>query len=205
MKILQILLIAGLLSTLLFPQSEDDLDTLLSWMEGSFSSEEQSISDSSYFNISLEMKRIWDDRKDGYWLYVEQAVAQTKDKPYRQRIYNLRYDDKSIVSTIFSLPNENLYVGGWKNTIVFENLSPDSLSTRIGCEVFIYRYDRNSFHGSTIDKNCTSNLRGATYATTEVLITKDKMVSWDRGFNDKGEQVWGATKGGYIFNKVLIK
>jgi hypothetical protein len=27
------------------------------------------------------------------------------------------------------------------------------------------------------------------------------MISWDRGYNDAGEQVWGAEKGGYIFLK----
>jgi hypothetical protein len=27
------------------------------------------------------------------------------------------------------------------------------------------------------------------------------MVSWDRGYNDEGEQVWGAEKGGYRFVK----
>jgi len=26
--------------------------------------------------------------------------------------------------------------------------------------------------------------------------------SWDQGFNEKGEQVWGATKGGYEFIKM---
>jgi hypothetical protein len=27
------------------------------------------------------------------------------------------------------------------------------------------------------------------------------LLSWDQGFNDKKEQVWGATKGGYAFIK----
>jgi hypothetical protein len=27
------------------------------------------------------------------------------------------------------------------------------------------------------------------------------MVSWDQGWNGEGKQVWGATKGGYIFVK----
>ncbi|AFH47953.1 Hypothetical protein IALB_0241 [Ignavibacterium album JCM 16511] len=85
---------------------------------------------------------------------------------------------------------------------MFDKLSPENLEARDGCEVIIKRKDENTFIGSTVDKNCTSNLRGATYATTEVVITKDKMISWDRGFNDKDEQVWGAEKGGYIFNKL---
>jgi hypothetical protein len=147
------------------------------------------------------MKKIWNDRKDGYWLYVEQAASQTKDKPYRQRIYHLFLEKGAIISEIYSIPEESKYVGGYKNPQLFDNLSPDSLSARTGCAVIIQRFDENTFIGSTVKKNCTSNLRGASYATTEVKITKDSMISWDRGFNDKDEQVWGAVKGGYIFKK----
>lgn len=191
-----------LTSIVIYPQSESELDILVSWMIGSFNSEEQSKNDSDYYNISLEMHRIWSEREDGYWLYVEQAVTATKDKPYRQRIYHLFDDDGVIKSVIYSIPDEKSFVGGWKDATVFQKLSPEGLEAREGCEVIIKRKDESTFVGSTVDKNCTSNLRGATYATTEVIITKDKMISWDRGFNDKDEQVWGAVKGGYIFNKL---
>lgn len=205
MKTLKILFFIIVLSVHSLSQTEDDLTTLFKWMEGSFSSEEQANTDSNYFNISLEMKRIWNDRNDGYWLYVEQASAQTKDKPYRQRIYNLTKVGSTIVSTIFSLPNEKDYIGGWQNPDLFDKLSPDSLLKRDGCEVLIKRADEKTFTGSTVDNNCPSNLRGAAFATTEVIITEDKMISWDRGLNNKGEQVWGAVNGGYIFNKISHK
>lgn len=187
----------------LFAQNNSELDVLLNWMTGSFTSEEQSKNDSDYYNISLEMHRIWKHNNSGYWLYVEQAVATTKDKPYRQRIYHLFEEDGVIKSVIYSLPDEKKFIGGWKDVSVFDNLSPEQLETRKGCEVIIKRKDKNTFIGSTVEKNCTSNLRGAAYATTEVIITKDSMISWDRGFDDKDEQVWGATKGGYIFKKML--
>jgi len=186
----------------LFSQTEEDLKTLVDWMEGPYSSEEQSRNDSDYYNISLEMKKIWTDRSDGYWLYVEQAVAETKDQPYRQRIYHLIFEDDLIKSIIYSLPNEKNFIGGWKNTEIFDDLDPDSLQKRIGCEVIIKRLDENTFIGSTVEKNCSSNLRGASYATTEVTISKNTLLSWDRGYNDKDEQVWGAVKGGYIFKKI---
>jgi hypothetical protein len=28
------------------------------------------------------------------------------------------------------------------------------------------------------------------------------MITWDRGFDAEGKQVWGATAGGYIFRRV---
>ena len=57
------------------------------------------------------------------------------------------------------------------------------------------------FTGSTQGKSCNSELRGATYATSEVIIGNGFIESWDRGFNEKDEQVWGAEKGGYIFER----
>jgi len=70
--------------------SQKDVEVLVDYMVGSFSSEEQAEKDSNYFNIELEMTQIWNDRADGPWLYIEQAVAESKDKPYRQRVYQLR-------------------------------------------------------------------------------------------------------------------
>lgn len=189
-------------SSELSSQSKSELDLLVNWMTGSFNSEEQSRNDSDYYNISLEMHRIWENRNDGYWLYVEQAVATAKDNPYRQRIYHIFEEDGLFKSVIYSLPDEKKFIGGWEDISVFNTLSPEQLETREGCEVIIKRKDENTFIGSTVEKNCTSNLRDAAYATTEVSITKDTMISWDRGFNDKDEQVWGATKGGYIFKKI---
>ncbi|UCF65342.1 MAG: hypothetical protein JSW33_05800 [bacterium] len=41
-------------------------------------------------------------------------------------------------------------------------------------------------------------------ATSEVIIKKNEMVGWDRGFNTGKEQVWGAEKGSYTFKKTKI-
>ena len=30
-------------------------------------------------------------------------------------------------------------------------------------------------------------------------ITAESIVSWDRGFDQAGSQVWGAEKSGYVF------
>ena len=201
MKI-KLLFVVLIFASTIFSQTKQDFETLIDWMQGSYNSEEQSKNDSDYYNISLEMKKIWTDRSDGYWLYVEQAVAETKNQPYRQRIYHLVFEDNIIKSIIYSLPDEKKFIGAWKNTVVFNNISPDSLETRVGCEVIIKRFDQNTFMGSTVENKCTSSMRGASYATTEVTITKNKLLSWDRGYNDKDEQVWGAIKGGYIFKKI---
>ena len=187
-----------------FSFAQRDVEALVEYMVGSFTSKEQAEKDSSYFHIELEMVQIWKDRIDGLWIYIEQAVAETKDKPYRQRVYRVKQrSDGKIVSIVYSIPDPLRFAGDYTKEFPLLRLTPDSLLIKEGCEVVLYRTDSGYFEGGTIDKNCPSDLRGASYATSEVMIDKDKMITWDRGFDKEGNLVWGATKGGYIFKKKL--
>jgi len=195
--ILLLLIIAAIPS---FPQNYRD--RLVDYMTGSFSSAEQAEKETNYFNIELEMVQIWKDRTDGPWIYIEQAVADHKDKPYRQRVYQLKNrTDGRIESRVYTIPNPLRFAGDYKKDFPLIRITPDSLTLRKGCDVVLYMNDYGNFEGGTVDSNCTSDLRGASYATSEVTIYKDKLISWDRGFDENGKQVWGATKGGYVFLK----
>ncbi|MBK9096529.1 MAG: chromophore lyase CpcT/CpeT [bacterium] len=184
--------------------SQRDVETLVDYMVGSFSSKEQAEKDSSYFNIEIEMVQIWEDRTDGPWIYIEQAASETKDQPYRQRVYQIKQrSDGKIESIVYSIPNPLRFAGDYKKEFPLLRLTPDSLLIKAGCDVVLHRTDDGYFEGGSIDKNCKSDLRGASYATSEVMIDKDKMLTWDRGFDENGNQVWGATKGGYVFIKKI--
>lgn len=178
------------------------LETLVSCMAGAFDSAEQSKADSSYFEIHLHMTPIWTDRTDGRWLYVEQAMSTQLNKPYRQRVYHVSAKGGGLfTSEVSELPGKPLdYAGAWKNTALLKGLTPETLIKREGCTITLT--ERNgAFIGGTHAQDCASNLRGAAYATSEVTITPDQLLSWDRGFDAEGKQVWGAVKGGYIFRK----
>ena len=202
MKIKLLYIVFFVITVSIVTYAQTDLDVLTSWMTGSFSSEGQAISDTNYFNIELEMVQIWKNRQDGPWIYVEQAVAEYKENPYRQRVYKLKQiGNAKIESIVYTIPDPLRFAGDYKKDIPLLTLTPDSLSLREGCNVILLRIDENHFKGSTIDKNCNSILRGASYATSEVLIKEDRIISWDRGFDENDQQVWGAEKGGYIFIK----
>ena len=180
-----------------------DLDRLAGWMTGSFSSEQQSIADSAFFDIRLHMAPIWTDRTDGHWLYVEQAAASTLDQPYRQRVYHVtQVDDTTFRSAVFAFDEPLRFAGAWQEAHPLSALTPDSLEVRTGCAIVLHREGDSAFVGSTIDRECESSLRGATFATSEVRITAGAVESWDRGFDAEGSQVWGAEKAGYIFDRL---
>ncbi len=179
-----------------------DLDQLYDMMTGSFSSAAQAANDSSYFNIHLVMHPIWLSDKSAKWLYVEQAVASHLKKPYRQRVYRLTQSSTGrFESRVYSLPDPEAAIHGWEKPDVFKTFSSADLIEREGCAVFLEKQAGGCFAGSTSENDCKSTLRGAAYATSIVEICKDKVISWDRGFDSNGNHVWGAEKAGYIFDR----
>jgi hypothetical protein len=180
-----------------------DLSDLLRYMTGSFSSTAQAEADSAYLDIRLEMVRIWPDRTDGAWLYVEQAAGDALHRPYRQRVYRVTEEiDGGFRSEVFELPEPKEFVGAWGEPDRFDGLGPRMLLPRRGCAVHLARAEDRAFVGGTEGSACSSELQGASYATSEVTITADRLVSWDRGFDEEGNQVWGATAGPYVFRRV---
>jgi len=180
----------------------DYLSELYNLMQGSFNSETQAKSDSSYYNISLHMYPIWESK--GKYLYVEQALNRMQDKPYRQRIYKLnQLTDSTFSSEIYTLKTDSIWIGKWKNAKAFDAISPKDILLKSCCEVVLKRLEKNHYKGKSGDTTCISTLRGGSFARSEVEIFNDKIVSWDRGFDADGNYVWGAEKAGYIFEKKI--
>ncbi len=178
---------------------------LAKMMEGNYHSAEQAANDKEYFDIRLHIVRIWKERpeSEGIYLYVEQATATAQQRPYRQRVYHLRArkEDGKIESVVYELATPLRFTGQWKQEKPLAGLTPDSLLARQGCSVVMRKSGKKEFRGATVGQDCLSSLRGAKYAQTDVTITPKQLISWDRGFDEKGVQVWGAKFGGYIFKK----
>ena len=173
-------------------------------LTGSFSSLNQAQDDPEYYEIELHMVPIWTDRTDGPWMYVEQAAAGSPDQPYRQRVYHLtQTGENEFVSAVYTFENPQGFVGAYMEPDPLASLSPSDLSVRQGCAITV-RWDASekAFIGSTNGRDCESALQGSTYATSEVYLHHDRLITWDRGFNDDDEQVWGAPTGGYIFDRI---
>lgn len=182
---------------------ESALANAAAWMPGDYSSSAQSKEDATYFDVRLHIVPIWTDRTDGPWLYVEQAMADAQDKPYRQRIYRLASaPGDRVESIIFELPGNPLqWAGAWREPARLNALDPGILEARTGCTVSLAMDGASALRGATNGTDCGSGLRGAAYATSEVTLTATELNTWDRGFDAEGRQVWGAVKGPYRFVK----
>ncbi len=191
---------------LLFPLSVfaqdkiSGLDVLSSYMTGSFHSAKQAEMDTNYLDIRLDMHRIWKNRTDGVWLYVEQALNKEEAKPYRQRVYHLEEVKNLYRSSIYEIDSALQFTGLHKDKSLEAELTFDRISKLDGCAIEL-SFNGSSFVGATKKGECKNSWGKATYATSEVEIFSDKLISWDRGWNAEDEYVWGAEKGGYHFLK----
>ena len=199
--LLSLLFLLLLSTTITNAQQQATIETFATYLTGQFSSQKQSEADTAYYHISLHMTRIWEQRTDGIWLYVEQAMAARADKPYRQRVYQLGQKDKNLfTSEIYTIKNAAAVVGLQSDTAKRSLLTFDQIELKNGCTVWM-EYDKGVFTGGTRGEDCFSDLRGARYATTKIKLTDTVLESWDQGFDATGKQVWGPTTGAYVFVK----
>jgi hypothetical protein len=172
-------------------------------MAGSFSSQDQAQNNQEFLDIHLHMFPVWIERTDGYWLYIEQAAAQSLESPYRQRVYHLTNEGSSaFASWVFEMNEPACFCGGWQNPDQLIPLTLDQLLPRQGCTIYLRQNPDGSFSSATRNHACFSNYRGAAYTTSEIIITATYLSSWDRGYDKEGNQMWGSTKGGYLFTKL---
>lgn len=185
------------------PPAGSNVGVVAQSMAGNYSSAEQAAADPSYFDVRLHMAPIWTDRVDGPWLYVEQAMADQQQQPYRQRIYHLVDAGAGRVEVIiFELPGDPLaYAGAWSAPDRLNSLDPTMMEPRMGCSVRLAPIGPGVFEGETRGQECQTNLRGASYVISQVKISPQVLWSWDRGMDDKGQQVWGPKLGPYVFKK----
>lgn len=170
-------------------------------MAGSSTSAAQEQADTSYHGIGREMVRIWPKRRDGAWFYVEQATANSKGKPDRQHIHHLsKADDSTFTNETHTIRGGQAVFGAYADIAKLALLSPDSIDLLDGCAITLHLRS-GAYVGSTHQRDCPNQRSGAAYATSEVTLLPDRMISWDRGYNVAGAQVWGALNGGYVFIK----
>jgi hypothetical protein len=179
------------------------LEHLTIFLTGTFASTAQARGDQNFRDATLHIAPIWTDRTDGPWLYFEQALTDAPEHPYRQSIYQLviRADGALEVRT-FELPDPIAATGAWKDPTLLTHLNAANLVTREGCTLILRLQPDGSFKGGTEGKGCSNVLRGASYSTAEITVTPQQLMTWERGYNTAGTQVWGSIHGGYVFKKV---
>ena len=168
---------------------------------GIYSTEAQHRADSRYDIAEAHVTRIWPERTDGVWLYQEQAILnregmtqeQARAAPYFQRVARIaRTADGRLRRDNYVL-TEPKAVAGRPEAIIPAMLGP------AGCHNILERVAAGYWTART--ETCANGYKGAVEMRSLSVQTERVYANWDRGFDAKGERVWGPSDGGYIFEK----
>lgn len=190
---------------------------LAQMLEGQFDSADQAKKDRAYFSVTLRACEA-KSPLGPHVLYVEQALTDARDAPYRQRLYVIeRTSEDRARSRVFELVDPSSAVGACERDSA-PSFDATAATELVGCAVDMVwtgdhfegrtpdmAWDGAAFRPSTTPDACKNERSGARYATSEVALFADRLVSWDRGYDGAGRQVWGATKGGYVFVRREIR
>ncbi len=174
-------------------------------LSGKMDTSAQAIANPKAPNVQMTTCRIGlvtQTEPQSIYLYQEQAMSTTLDKPYRQRFLQISPSrlSQSVRSRSFKPADPTRWSGFCNVTPSLErtvNLS--DLGTPI-CNVFLKQVG-TSYLGNTPIDGCPANVRGAVRITNHIELTANGMNTWDRGFDAQGKQVWGAKKESYQFRR----
>lgn len=174
-----------------------------------FSTEQAARDPMTYFNLRMLTCPATVLTDGSRVLYFEQAFWRTPEKPYRQRFYKVK-----------PCPNEmkcDVEVGSFavRDIEEYRNFCDRPKNQRPQPEevvgdmaehlttVYLSRCKRGQrclYEGSTPLGGFPNSWNGATHCTSELSILRNGEVhSWDRGYDDEGNQVWGVREGPYEF------
>lgn len=136
------------------------------------------------------------------FLYQEQAMSTSLDKPYRQRFLQISPSplSQSVRSRSFKPADPTRWSGLCNRAVSSQqSVTLSDLGTPV-CNVFLKQVG-TGFMGNTPVDGCPANVRGAVRITNHIELTSASMNTWDRGFDAQGKQVWGAKTESYQFRR----
>lgn len=187
---------------------DDDLARVAEWMAGDFDTFAQVARDeaegAAYRHVRAVLRVVPASVASlpGRVFYLEQALADAEDRPYRQRIVLLTRHDGRLVNRLYRMKRPEAYVGAWRDPKRLDALGPAELDLDEGCDLVWTRAGDASFAGVAGEgRTCRTALRGATHVVSRVELTAGGITSLDQGFDDTGAHRWGPPPGaaGHVF------
>ncbi len=184
---------------------EQQAEEIAAFLSGKMDTSAQAIANPKAPNVQMTTCRIGllsPADSESIFLYQEQAMSTSLDKPYRQRFLQISPSplSQSVRSRSFKPANPTRWVGLCNVTPSLErtvNLSDLGIPV---CNVFLKQVG-TSYRGNTPIDGCPANVRGAVRITNHIELTPNRMNIWDRGFDAQGKQVWGAKNESYQFRR----
>ena len=184
--------------------ASDLLLTLAQWIAGDFSNRQQAFEDAkNYAHIHVFFRPLPWDFFAGIGFYSEQAYDYDLWRPYRQGVHRFIDRGGDIYIENYSLQDPMFYAGAGRELSILRSIKPEKIDRRYNCSMVFHR-EGNLFRGRVEGNSCFIEKYGKkTYLVSDVELTENTFVSFDRGLDvDTEEQVWGSTAGALKFDKI---
>jgi hypothetical protein len=179
-----------------------DLATLLRWMAGDFSNQQQAFDNPPFYaHIRVCMRPLPPELFSAPSLFLEQAYDFMLDRPYRTRVLKFSLVDDRIILENYNLKEPEKFGGGSRNLEILKTVTPADAEKMPGCDMFV-DWTGHSFRGYIQPgKNCIVVRNGqTTYLDNSFEVDANKLTSLDRGFDpETDELVWGSIAGDFEF------
>ena len=184
---------------------EQQAEEVAALLSGKMDTSAQAIANSKAPNVQMTTCRIESlnpVNSQSIFLYQEQAMSTSLDKPYRQRFLQISPSplSQSVRSRSFKPADPTRWSGLCNRAASSQqSVTLSDLGTPV-CNVFLKQVG-TGFMGNTPVDGCPANVRGAVRITNHIELTSNRMNTWDRGFDAQGKQVWGAKTESYQFRR----
>lgn len=185
--------------------SNNLLLSLAQWMAGDFSNRKQSTANpKDYAHIRVFFRPLPWDFFSGIGFYSEQVYDYDLWNPYRQGVHRFVSQKDQVYIENYSLKDGLLYAGSGRNRDILQTITPESIARRYQCSM-VFKAQGNKFFGGVEPGNkCIVTRNGCkTYLVSEVELTENTWISWDRGMDiNTHEHIWGSAIGPLKFEKI---
>ncbi|OMP11423.1 Chromophore lyase CpcT/CpeT [Corchorus capsularis] len=174
-----------------------------------FSREQASRDPENFFNIRASTCPAAELVDGSKVLYFEQAFWRTPQKPFRQRFFMVKpcpKDQKCDVEVSTYAIRDMEEYKNFCDRPRDQRPLPEEVIGDIAehlTTIHLRRCERGKrclYEGSTPPGGFPNSWNGAAYCTSELSILKNNEIhTWDRGYDDDGNQVWGVREGPYEF------
>lgn len=176
------------------------MEPLLSWLSGDFSSKEQAGYDSRFTSAELRLREIWPGYQGYRWVYAEQYLTLRSIRPFRQRVYRFSpAPDGRILMAELTMPRAIDFAGAWRQPALLDSLTPQQLSLRHGCEIWLSRTASGEYAGHTRVGHCATDFGGASTLVQHIWIGPNSIRLLDRAYDNQGGSRWGSPGEGYVY------
>lgn len=168
-------------------------------LNGNFTNTAQSRRDSEYAPLALHLRRIWPERTDACWIYLELSSARTALEPVCQRVLRVYNSAGQIRCEPSAVPGDgHAFIGAWGDPDLFAQTTPEMLAPVESCAFVLASAGTDQFAGTI--EHCPCGAAGSgVLINCELRVFPGRIEAQPRFTKSDGTPIGTALGGPFEF------